>query len=82
LNTLNPISKVFFIIFQTFEGIPNNNLSIIPSAQGTAGSKVVLGAYNGSTWKSMVQFENETRTSQECLDQRMYSPEWIQLVSP
>jgi hypothetical protein len=36
----------------------NNNLAIIPSAQGTAGSKVVLGAYNGSTWKSMVQFEN------------------------
>jgi hypothetical protein len=36
----------------------NNNLAIIPSAQGTAGSKVVLGAYNGSVWRSMVEFAN------------------------
>ncbi len=36
----------------------NNNLGIIPSAQGTVGSKVVLGAYNGSVWRSMVEFAN------------------------
>lgn len=36
----------------------NNNLAIIPSAQGTVGSKVVMGAYNGSVWRSMVEFAN------------------------
>jgi hypothetical protein len=36
----------------------SNNLAIIPSAQGTDGSKVVFGAYNGSVWRSMVEFAN------------------------
>lgn len=36
----------------------NSNIVIIPSGGGVAGSKVVGSAYNGSAWRSMLEYAN------------------------
>lgn len=40
------------------DDVVNNNLTIIPSAAGTNGSKIVAAAFNGSAWRSMWEFAN------------------------
>lgn len=40
------------------DDVTNNNLAIIPSSGGTAGSKVAGVAYNGSGWRSMWEYAN------------------------
>jgi hypothetical protein len=42
----------------SLEDVTNNNLTIIPSAAGTAGSTIVAAAWNGSAWRSMWEFAN------------------------
>jgi len=39
-------------------GSTNSNLNIVPAGAGTAGSTVVGAAFNGSAWRSMLEYAN------------------------